>query len=231
MAYCGPHEGRHTGLLVAQKLDDIIKSLNLGECHIGITTDNASNMKVAWRESTTIDHGRGCFAHTIHLIVNNGLSKVDKIANSLNVFKKLAKAFNQLSLYIQRIKKECDDLNKSGTTPVHYNKIIQSVDTRWNSTLMMIRSIVQLRPALEAIRIASARSTAQGLIDLMPDTEDFQLLESIIPILTKFEEVSIFMSGEKYPTICWIIQKVYFLQNLLSSTIAKKSGVEDDSLR
>ncbi len=231
MAYCGPHEGRHTGVLVAQKLDEIIRSLNLGEINIGITTDNASNMKVAWRESTTINHGMGCFAHTLHLIVNNGISKVDKLTKSLSVFKKLAKACNQSALYCQRIRKECEDLNKSGTTPVHYNKIIQSVDTRWNSTLMMIRSILQLRPALEAIKMASARSTAVGLIELMPETEDFELLDSIIPILTKFEEVSIFMSAEKYPTICWIVQKVYFLQNQLSSTIAKSQGLDDDSLR
>lgn len=231
MAYCGPHEGRHTGVLVAQKLDEIIKSLNLPDTHIGITTDNASNMKVAWRESDTINHGRGCIAHTIHLIVNKGLSQVESINNSLATFKKLAQGCNQSNLYCQRIKKECEDLNNSGTTPVHHNKIIQSVDTRWNSTLMMIRSIVQIRAALEAIKMASSRSTPIALIELIPEVEDFELMESIIPILTKFEEVSMFMSSEKIPTICWIIQKVSFLQSMLQSTIKKNQGTDGDSIR
>jgi hypothetical protein len=62
--------------------------------HLGITTEIASDMKEACRESTTINHGMGCLAHTIHLIVNNGPSKVEKISECLNVFKKLAKACN-----------------------------------------------------------------------------------------------------------------------------------------
>jgi hypothetical protein len=99
MAFCGPYEGRHTGVL--KKLDEIVTSLNLEDTHFGITTDNASNMKVAWRESTTIRHGMGCFAHTLHLIVNNGLSKVGKISESLNVFKKLPKACNWSAFYCQ----------------------------------------------------------------------------------------------------------------------------------
>ncbi len=42
MAFCGPHEGRHTGLLVAKKLDEVIESMEIpNHCWKAMTTDNA----------------------------------------------------------------------------------------------------------------------------------------------------------------------------------------------
>ena len=59
--------------------------------------------------------------------------------------------------------------------------------------------------------------------DLVPESEDFDLVDSIIPILTKFESVSEALSGEKYPTMCMVIMKLYFIPHTLV-TEAKKAG-------
>ena len=217
---------------MARKLDEVIESIQLPEDTFKVmTTDNAANMKVACRESTTITQGFTCFAHTLNLVVNNGIKKVAKIQVAMEQFKKLAGACHKSTLHCERIRRECGDLNKSGTTPVNYIKIIQPVETRWNSALIMVKSIIQLRPALEAIRESSGRSTDPHLIELIPDSEEFDLMDSLIDQLTKFEEVSTFMSSESNPTICWIIQKVFYLQTTLSNTIAGAQGLDDDSLR
>ena len=71
--------------------------------------------------------------------------------------------------------------------------MITPVETRWNSYLMMMRSVVQLRPALEAVKDCTHRSTDTRLQDLIPSFDDFDLIESIVPILTKFESVSDFI--------------------------------------
>ena len=199
MVFCGPHEGRHTGVLVAKKLDEVIDSLLLPEiCHKAMTTDNAANMKVACRESRTIDLGTTCFAHTLNLVVVNAIKSVPKIQIAVDEFKKLVGGCHKSTLYCERIRKECEDLNRSGTTPTTYNKMIQPVDTRWNSMLMMIRSVVKLREALEGIR-DGGRANDANLIELIPTQESFDLLDSIIQVLTRFEEVSTFMSSEKIP--------------------------------
>ena len=54
MVHCGPQEGRHTGVLVAKKIDEIINALELPpveDCMKTMTTDNAANMKIACRDS------------------------------------------------------------------------------------------------------------------------------------------------------------------------------------
>ena len=166
MVHCGPHEGRHTGALVAKKLDEIINSLEFpDDCMKTMTTDNAANMKVACKDSFSIDMHLGCFDHTLNLVVNAGVNSVEKIKSAIDSFKKLATGCHKSSLYCERIKRACSDLNSSASTtnPVKYCKMITPVETRWNSSLMMMRSILQLRPALEAVKECTHRSTDSRL--------------------------------------------------------------------
>ena len=65
-------------------------------------------------------------------------------------------------------------------------------------------------------------------IDLVPEVNDFKIIESIIPILTKFENVCDFMQSETYPTICHVMVKICFLQ--LSLKKAMESSPEDSPL-
>ena len=66
------------------------------------------------------------------------------------------------------------------------------------------------------------------LQDLVPEVNDFKIIESIIPILTKFENVCDFMQSETYPTICHVMVKICFLQ--LSLKKAMESSPEDSPL-
>ena len=116
MVHCGPHEGRHTGVLVARKLDEVINSLDLPEIFKCMTTDNASNMKNACRDSFTIDKHLSCFDHTLNLVVNAGINSVAIIKNSVEKFKKLVAGCHKSNLYCERIKRACSDLNSSAST-------------------------------------------------------------------------------------------------------------------
>ena len=96
--------------------------------------------------------------------------------------------------------------------------MITPVETRWNSSLHMMKSVIQMRSALEEIK-ESTRSTEVKLQELIPESDDFDLIETIIPILTKFEAVSDFMQSETYPTICHVMVKLCFLQLSLKKSI------------
>jgi hypothetical protein len=195
-------------------------------CFRAITADNASNMKLATKkESEFLDLGLGCFDHTLQLVVNKCIAQTTGIQAAIAAFTKLSSNTHKSTLYQQRIKKECGDLNKSNPNSVKYIQIITPVDTRWNSNLMMMISILQLKPALENIRDDDrAKPNCPKLIEIIPTEEQFNLIETIVPILTKFETLSDFMSGDKYPTLCHIVSKLSFLNNYLVSVKIKKTG-------
>ena len=120
MIHCGPHEGRHTGALVAKKLDEIINTLELPDnqelCMKTMTTDNAANMRVACKDSLAIDLHLGCFDHSLNLVVNAGINSVPKIKASVETFRKLVTGCHKSTLYCERIKRACSDHNSSAST-------------------------------------------------------------------------------------------------------------------
>ena len=106
--------------------------------------------------------------------------------------------------------------------------MISPVETRWNSSLKMMKSVIQMRSALEAIKECTHRSTDSRLQDLIPENRDLDIIETIIPILSKFEGVSDFMQSESYPTICHVMVKLCFLQMSLKKSMdnsAEESAV------
>ncbi len=161
LVHCGPFEGRHTATLVASQLDSIVMDLN-NKCIMDTatvcycTSDNAANMLAAIPSKTkAFDHGFGCLDHKLQLVVNKAMAEADpKISEAVESFKKLVARTHKSSLDQQRIKRECLKVTQDTTNEIQvpYVKIITSVDTRWNSTLMMIKSILALQPGFNPIK-------------------------------------------------------------------------------
>ena len=223
MVHCGPHEGRHTAELVADRIDQVIESLGIVgimETQKGITTDNAPNMTNACKRARHIDSSHGCFDHQLNLIVTNGLKRVKPIMEAIQHFKRLATATHKSALFCGRIRQECNELERSTTKyddNIKYAKMIQPQDTRWNSTLMCIKSIINLKvPLLELSKI-SGRSltqdkTLENLQPLIPKRKHFDELEKIIPLLAWFEKISRQMESETVPTMCWVTFRAWLLR-------------------
>ena len=100
-------------MLVARKLDEIVNALQLPEdnCFKTTTTDNASNMKIACRDSLTLDKHLSCFDHSLNLVVNAGINSVEEIKRAVEKFRKLVTGCHKSNLYCERIKRACSDLN------------------------------------------------------------------------------------------------------------------------
>ena len=215
-------------------MDKVVDSLELPEgMFTAMTTDNASNMLNAVnKESKTIHLGLGCIDHLLQLVINRALDKVDAIKSAVNKFKKLSAATHKSSLNIQRIKRACGDLERSADGPkVSFAKIISPVETRWNSLLMMIRSILHLQIPLEAIKESpNAAKDYPKLGAAIPETEDFEVLAKIVPVLSKFENISQTLSSDLQPTLPYVIPKIHFLHNHLFSIKVKRDSPEDRPL-
>ena len=145
MVHCGPHEGRHTGMLVARKLDEIVNALQLPEdnCFKTMTTDNASNMKIACRDSLTLDKHLSCFDHSLNLVVNAGINSVEEIKRAVEKFRKLVTGCHKSNLYCERIKRACSDLNSSSSTDEPGNKQIL-FRLPFNPIIISFRTIIEL---------------------------------------------------------------------------------------
>ena len=146
MVHCGPHEGRHTGQLVARKLDEVIVALNLPEdnCFKSMTTDNASNMKIACRDSVSIDKHLTCFDHSLNLVVNAAINHVQEVKASVEKFRKLVTGCHKSTLYCERIKRACADHNSSSSTLQPGNSlftIINDIFTIYLPTYSIINDI------------------------------------------------------------------------------------------
>ena len=189
LVHCGPFAGRHTATHIAAQLDNIVQNLdnkviNDTQTITYCTSDNAANMLAAIPSKTQcIDIGFGCLDHKLQIVVNKALESDPNITEGLEAFKKLVARTHKSSLDQQRIKRECEKItaDPDNDITVKYVKIITSVETRWNSTLMMIKSILALQPALESIKLDNSKD-----LDTKQPNSDPKL-QAAMPEIDMFE--------------------------------------------
>ena len=64
-------------------------------------------------------------------------------------------------------------------------KVIASVKTRWNSVYMMLDSIMRRRKILSSIRDNPGNDIDRKLAESVPNEEEFNLYDEILPILRR----------------------------------------------
>ena len=82
--------------------------------------------------------------------------------------------------------------------------MITDVETRWNSTMFLLRSIHQLRPALESLKdekYEDLDKTDAKFKSMIPSQLSFQIIEQIIPIMEKACQLSEMLSADDKPTL------------------------------
>jgi hypothetical protein len=70
-------------------------------------------------------------------------------------------------------------------------------NTRWNSTFLTIASSVNLQPVID--EVLQKHAGTYGLEAITP--QDWTVLKQVGFLLKPFKEVSVYMEGEKYPTV------------------------------
>ena len=89
-------EGSHTGEYICKKLEDMLKIWGISKTRVHlIIHDNASNMKKASQEAQL--PSLGCFAHTLQLIVNEGVLSQRAVIDILAICQKIVGHFKHLT--------------------------------------------------------------------------------------------------------------------------------------
>ena len=190
----------HTADNLAEALKDVLDRWNLDSSNLSaITTDNASNIQKA---VVDILHWKslGCFGHTVNLCVKAGLKQqqvhtaVSRCARLVSYFRKSSRATHILT-------------EKQEALGVKKHKLLQDVETRWNSTFDMVSRVIEQQAPICATLLDQKR------MDLLPKDSEFKLLEELIVVLKPFKDVTEQMSAQKYVTISAVRPLLHYLLN------------------
>ncbi|XP_075156806.1 E3 SUMO-protein ligase ZBED1-like [Haematobia irritans] len=178
-------------------------------------SDNAANITAAIKSAGW--YNLPCFAHTLHLIVNDGLSEPN-INRILCIAKEMVVYFHRSTKASNKLKEMQGQMGK----PVM--KLINSTPTRWNSVLNMIERLVNNQEVLEAT-IAILHNPVK-----MFSADEWNILKELCIILKPFNEITVEMSAENYTTISKIIVLVRGLQSFITKMKTKKNSAEISAL-
>ncbi|XP_008178823.1 zinc finger BED domain-containing protein 4-like [Acyrthosiphon pisum] len=165
-----------------------------------VVSDNASNIKNAIN-NLQIRH-LGSFAHTINLVVEEGLKcesdLINKVKTIVTHFRKSTKANKIL---------EKNKINSGIKDP---KKLIQAVNTRWNSVFYMLERFVLLENSVRA---------SLGLLENPPSSltgVEWIVVKELCTVLRPFESATKVVSGEMYMTASMILPIVNGLTEVSS---------------
>jgi len=171
----------HTGTYLASRLKDAIETWNLqGKIHMGLR-DNAANMISAMRIAEVEDFG--CMAHTLQLVLHDALFEQSAVQNIVKKSRRLVTHFK----HSEQASRHLSDCQRSCDVPVHH--LIQDVETRWNSTFLMLQRVAEQRKAL------SLYSVEHGGIVMLNKTE-LELVDRIVAILKPFYDATLEISHD-----------------------------------
>ena len=203
--------GSHTSTYLTTELKKITDEWNVtSKVHCAIT-DGASNIKGAIK----LNHWNNlvCIAHSLNLVVTCALNDDPEAKEVIEKVKHMVTYFHKSTLASEKLR----EIQKRLDLPEH--KLIQQVDTRWNSTFYMLERYLHQN---EAVRTALCM---QDRNDLILSSEKNSFIAEMIRILRPFEAVTTELSAEKYVSASKIIPLVRGLQKLTASNCTTQDGI------
>ena len=201
----------HTSVNLASILKQITDRWEITDKVCCVVTDNASNIKGAIRIHKW--NHLSCFAHTLNLIVSDSLRDTDEVASVIKLIKNIVSYFHKSSKASDKLGIIQARLN------LPHHKLIQDVDTRWNSVFYMLERYLEQEEAIQTTLCLLGRT------DLVVPTEQNLLVSETISILRPFEVVTREISAEKYISASKIIPLSKALQRLTTSYTGSVSAL------
>jgi hypothetical protein len=209
----------HTGENISNLVHEIADEFKIEDL-VGLTTDGAGNMKAAAELSKLIT--MVCFAHTLQLGVNDGLSKVRQIRDALANTRRLVGHFShspKATNALRQVQK-----NQGVTTP---QTLVQSVVTRWNSDLYMVKRLLKLRLYVFAVLHDNTVTNAKDKQLDLPDHQ-WVILEDLVNVLDPLEQCTEVLTKETSPTLCQVfILLKQLMQGPLVSNHEDSTAIRD----
>ena len=172
---------RHTGEYIAIKITKMLSDWNISIPNVHVVIrDNGSNMVKAMAEANLPNFG--CFAHTLQLVVHDGLLSQRVVKDLLSICRSIVGHFKHSSVACLKLANIQENLD----LPKH--RLKQDVTTRWNSTLYMVESILEQKMAL------AAYAAENNIPQLTPN--QLEIARKMVLVLSPVEEITQSISKE-----------------------------------
>ena len=189
-----PINGSHTAELITNNLLQIFEEFNINHKILALTTDNGSNMIACGDQiATELDQGFNnmvfthyrCAAHIINLAVKAGMNHV---GNEIKKLRQFVIKLKNSPLLLDKLSEICT------FKKVKFLKPILDVDTRWNSTFLMICRQISMQSVSEILATTNA--------------ED---LGNLFPSISEWRHIKVYNFCFNYYNIIVLLITIYFL--------------------
>nr|XP_022903539.1 zinc finger BED domain-containing protein 4-like [Onthophagus taurus] len=200
-------EDDHTGDYIAEKLKEIVETYNIArKVHLAVR-DNARNMVRATRvgEFTSL----GCVAHTLQLTIHDAIFSVAEVETLIKKCHKVVGHFHRS----EQARRHLSTFQKTLNLPEH--ALFQDVETRWNSTYLMMERLLEQKNALNLYRIEKG-----GILEI--NSGEWNLIEDIVNVLQCFYQATLEISSDLscvsvvIPLLAMLNGKLTPIQNIQS---------------
>ncbi|KAK7881460.1 hypothetical protein WMY93_029869 [Mugilogobius chulae] len=188
----------HTAQHIAEAQRLLMANWGIAEKVSFMVTDNAANMKLSV-QLLNLRH-ISCFAHTLNLIVKKALDHTPVINDIRDKSRKVVGLFRSSSKA-----KKLNEMQSVMGRPLL--KLIQEVDTRWNSTFDMFQRLYEQREP-----VGAALSNLEN--DISPLTSvDYDIIQESLFLLQPFKAATTELSEEKRVSASKVIPLYRMLQH------------------
>ncbi|KAL1252152.1 hypothetical protein QQF64_019948 [Cirrhinus molitorella] len=205
----------HTADNIKEALSDVISDWGLTGSVAAMVTDNAVNM-VSGIQKLGLCH-LPCFAQTINLIVKRAIEEQEVLADIRSRIRRMVSFFRSSTKATAKLMLAQESM---GRQPL---KLIQEVDTRWNSTHDILQRFIDLREPVGAA-LASLSS------DIMPLSSDFDIISESLEVLAPFKYATEELSAEKRVSASKIIPIIRMIQHKVAEKTALERNASASSL-
>jgi len=194
----------HTAKNLSDVLHGIFHSWNIHSKVCAIVTDSGANIKAAVR-LMNIEH-IPCTAHRLNNIVKKSL-KLDSddqlLPNDQVQIITLIKLCRTIVGHFKHSEVDTRQLaEKQQQMGVSVLKLKQDVSTRWNSTLIMLERLLEVKEPLTVVSLSIKRCPT------MPTNDQWTIMEDLVMLLKPFETLTVQLSYEQKPTLGKVIPLV-----------------------
>ena len=213
----------HSAINIADRLYEVAVFWKIDKKVVAVVTDNASNMKAAINSLKGRFRGLwrwvSCTAHSINLVVKGSIAACPDLYHIIQKLKDLVGYFNHSDLATAKLN-GLRDISKLVKVALQ-----QDVETRWNSTVIMIESaLLQTKEITEALTLLG--ETHRNL-----EEHEWETLSQTVSMLKIFKRVTEDLSASSYPTLAKHFPCIYLIKEHLGSPSSSSPNTIVQELR
>ncbi|XP_060760348.1 zinc finger BED domain-containing protein 4-like [Neoarius graeffei] len=186
--------GKHSADNICSELKRITDEWGITTRIQAVVTDNAVNVVAAVHRAGWAHYP--CFAHTLNLVVKGSIKTLPELLDIQHRCSAIVAFFHHSTKATVKLK----EIQKQLKFPEH--KLIQSVETCWNSVFYMFERLYEQKEAVTTVLCLLGKSS------LCLSEEDWSMVCLSLDALRPFEDVTREISSEKHVSVSNVIPLV-----------------------